>query len=81
MMVLFMAVNYRTKVGGLKITPPFTYNDNSVCLRFRSGLINKFGELIEEHGPHGNIDFASKINLDLYLDDKAVCKRGKLILK
>jgi len=48
---------------------------------FRSGLINKFGELIEEHGPHGDIDFASRINLDLYLDDKAVCKRGKLALK
>ena len=48
---------------------------------FCSGLFNKFGELIKEHGPHGDIDFASRINLDLYMDNSKVCKRGKLILK
>ena len=46
---------------------------------FCSGLFNKFGELIQEHGPHGDIDFASRINLDLYMDNSKVCKRGKLI--
>ena len=46
---------------------------------FCSGLFSKFGELIEEHGSHGDVDFASRINLDLYMDNSKVCKRGKLI--
>ena len=45
---------------------------------FCPGLFNKFGELIEEHGPHGDIDFASRINLDLYMDNSEVCKQSKL---
>jgi len=79
---VFEAFSYVTALHGLQDHPGIKaivvigqLVAEAACDEKLDGLINKFGELIEEHGPHGDIDFESRINLDLYLDDKAVCKR------
>lgn len=79
----FEAFSYVTTLHGLQEHPGVKaiiliggLVAEAACDEKLDGLFNKFGELIEEHGPHGDIDFASRINLDLYMDNNKVCKRG-----
>jgi len=79
----FEAFSYMTALYGLQDHPGIKaimviggLVAEAACDEKLDGLFNKFGELIKEHGPHGDIDFASRINLDLYMDNSKVCKRG-----